>query len=660
MASSDTSVRWNAFSEASNCGEPYTRPPYMSKTGSISDTEPILGPFGTYFGRNLAQVRARLVPWTVPGSGGQRVLVHREALPAFRQVAENLAGQAAAGRVYRITSVSSFVARTLRGSHQLSRHALGTAIDINYSANPYREDGTLVTNMPTWFVEAWTAAGFCWGGDWLTAKDPMHFSWLGPAASGTRSLTPTSPATVKRPFDTATGVTATIFAPVMSRYTFTLADGSGNGAPDVIGSRPHPDGTVIDIATGNSAFGDCSISRWFLPSRAVAGADHLLWADFDADSGQDLIALETDGGEVIARVASRREGFEDVSLISTGLLPGFEAVTAADFDGDRRADLWTVDSQGTLRVHGGESWTELLHQQSLPHGAPLRIAAADRDGGDLPELFALYRAGQATTLEVLTLDQAWVTEQQLPLGFAPGSVMALGAIDYDGDGRADLEILDARGRLHAYLGNSPTGRPASSWFLNPDRECPEDPVRLVFEGTFFDDDASVHQANIETIAAAGITLGCNPPFGDMFCPRRDITRAQAAAFLARALHVSSDVDFFTDDDGHTLEESINAIAAAGITLGCNPPANDRFCPNQGVTRAQFAAFLARALELPPTRMDFFTDDDGLTLEGDINRLAAAGIAKGCDPPDNHSFCPSRINTRAEAASFLTRGLGIGN
>ena len=52
---------------------------------------------------------------------------------------------------------------------------------------------------------------------------------------------------------------------------------------------------------------------------------------------------------------------------------------------------------------------------------------------------------------------------------------------------------------------------------------------------------------------------------------------------------------FVDDDGSIFEEDIERLAAAGITRGCNPPINDRFCPNDPVTRAQMAAFLHRAL-----------------------------------------------------------------
>jgi hypothetical protein len=47
------------------------------------------------------------------------------------------------------------------------------------------------------------------------------------------------------------------------------------------------------------------------------------------------------------------------------------------------------------------------------------------------------------------------------------------------------------------------------------------------------------------------------------------------------------------------ESAIDRIAEAGVTRGCNPPANDNFCPNAPVTRAQMATFLTRALDLAP-------------------------------------------------------------
>jgi glucose/arabinose dehydrogenase len=175
-------------------------------------------------------------------------------------------------------------------------------------------------------------------------------------------------------------------------------------------------------------------------------------------------------------------------------------------------------------------------------------------------------------------------------------------------------------------------------------------------GTFTDDDGSVHEGGIEAIAAASITVGCNPPFNDEFCPDRDITRAEMATMISRALGLgATSNDYFIDDNGHVLEGGINRIAEAGITTGCDPDAR-KFCPNRTLTRAEAATFIARALKLPPSNIDHFVDDDGHVLEGGINRIADAGITQGCNPPANDRFCPNRELTRGQMATMLTRAL----
>jgi len=50
---------------------------------------------------------------------------------------------------------------------------------------------------------------------------------------------------------------------------------------------------------------------------------------------------------------------------------------------------------------------------------------------------------------------------------------------------------------------------------------------------------------------------------------------------------------FTDDDASIFEADIEWMAANGITSGCNPPANDNYCPDSAVTRGQMAAFMKR-------------------------------------------------------------------
>ena len=176
---------------------------------------------------------------------------------------------------------------------------------------------------------------------------------------------------------------------------------------------------------------------------------------------------------------------------------------------------------------------------------------------------------------------------------------------------------------------------------------------------FIDDDDSVFEPDINWMAEEGITRGCNPPVNDRYCPDSNVTRGQMAAFLVRALGLTERLDNpFTDDDDSIFEADIERLAAAGITRGCNPPANTRFCPDSNVTREQMAAFLVRALGYTDDGGgDLFIDDDDSIFEGDIDRLGTAGVTRGCNPPANTRFCPGSNVTRGQMAAFLHRALG---
>lgn len=51
---------------------------------------------------------------------------------------------------------------------------------------------------------------------------------------------------------------------------------------------------------------------------------------------------------------------------------------------------------------------------------------------------------------------------------------------------------------------------------------------------------------------------------------------------------------FTDvPNDHTFHNDIDWMVDNGITHGCNPPANDNYCPDDFVTRGQMAAFMRR-------------------------------------------------------------------
>lgn len=93
-------------------------------------------------------------------------------------------------------NTGAFVCRPARGSSGWSEHASGLAVDINPFHNPYVRDDLVLPELAsayanrTWqrpgmirrgdvVTEAFEDIGWSWGGDWVSAKDWMHFSSSG-------------------------------------------------------------------------------------------------------------------------------------------------------------------------------------------------------------------------------------------------------------------------------------------------------------------------------------------------------------------------------------------------------------------------------------------------------------------------------------------------
>jgi hypothetical protein len=172
---------------------------------------------------------------------------------------------------------------------------------------------------------------------------------------------------------------------------------------------------------------------------------------------------------------------------------------------------------------------------------------------------------------------------------------------------------------------------------------------------FNDTAGSVFKNAIDWLDEQGITQGCNPPANTLFCPNDFVTRGQMAIFLARAFNLPTPgADYFVDDTGKVYEGAANRLFEAGLTVGCSVSPR-RFCGDDNIQRDEMAAFLARALRLPPTTENPFSDDNGSTFENAINKIAAAEITVGCNTA-NTLFCPNQNVTRGQMAAFIRRSL----
>ena len=225
---------------------------------------------------------------------------------------------------------------------------------------------------------------------------------------------------------------------------------------------------------------------------------------------------------------------------------------------------------------------------------------------------------------------------------------AWNAIMFDGGGSTTM-VVDGH-RVNRLKNGTSTERVVANHFA-----VLVDPNKILFNGTFSDDDSSIHEADIEAIYRAGITKGCAAPPRPRprYCPDDLVSRYHMAIFLVRAFNLpQSSRNYFDDDNGHRFEQHANALARASITTGCGPR---KYCGDRAVTRGEMITFLGRAARWSKLSINYFDDDNGRFYEPWANAAADMGVTNGCGVK---RFCGERVITRAEVAAFLSRTLHL--
>ena len=192
---------------------------------------------------------------------------------------------------------------------------------------------------------------------------------------------------------------------------------------------------------------------------------------------------------------------------------------------------------------------------------------------------------------------------------------------------------------------------------------PPAPVQPACAGRFCDEDGSVHQSSIETIAEWRITVGCDASDPRLFCPSQSITRRQMAAFLYRA--VTHRWGTPPAPEGQELGDVgagawYRLFADWAVANGVMEAAEGMFHPGGVVTRADMARMLVAAFpHLNPASEaeGRFSDVEGADEETvrAMEGLFQAGVTRGCATGPLR-FCPNQPVTRAQMASFFVRAL----
>jgi len=170
----------------------------------------------------------------------------------------------------------------------------------------------------------------------------------------------------------------------------------------------------------------------------------------------------------------------------------------------------------------------------------------------------------------------------------------------------------------------------------------------------------VHIPGITCVAWWGVASGRT---ATTFDPAGPVTRGQLASFVARTLEASGLAlptgapDAFADDDDSVHQPRIDQLAALRVVQGRT---DGTFAPEAVVTRAEMATFLVRAHDVLaatplPAGPNRFADDDASVHAGNIDKIAAAGLAGGTSAT---TYAPTAPVQRGQMATFLARTIDL--
>lgn len=460
------------FTESAGCG-------VFGITGPLSPTLQIgayiYGPFADFFGRSYGQVSGSIVDWTEPS--GKLYRVHARIAPVLGEVSASILES---GEAYSVTSGAAWVWRNIGGKYAMSHHAVGSALDINPSSNPYSSTGVLITDLPPAYVDAWVSAGFCWGGAWMDQKDPMHFSWRGPASSAglVQRLAPYPPLTGAASFTVNAFDGLTEVPSDGLDLLHAMADRTGDGADDIYQLRNVEGSVGIIVSSSRNRFLSVGVVR----ETAASVVDHMTLADSDGDGKADLWTFSDDGGTVSADLYTDSSGFSELIESYETTIPWSDDIELgmALFDwADYRPDLFVLRrATNSVEVYSASSgFSDRILQSTVPFDlADHHLMLADRDVDGNPDLWVVS-TGSAASVRIVNYRPATGysgTPETLTSGMSIGESDDVLPGDWDGDGRVDVyRVRD--GRITVWLGGVPD-RPIDelgNWFT-PQGEIPFD------------------------------------------------------------------------------------------------------------------------------------------------------------------------------------------
>ncbi|WP_187388837.1 S-layer homology domain-containing protein, partial [Paenibacillus ihuae] len=169
-------------------------------------------------------------------------------------------------------------------------------------------------------------------------------------------------------------------------------------------------------------------------------------------------------------------------------------------------------------------------------------------------------------------------------------------------------------------------------------------------------DISTHWADltVETFVKLGIVQGYED---GGFHPDAGMTRAEFAAVIARVFELpgSGSRGTLSDISGHWAEAAISSLQEKGLVSGYQ---NGTFKPNAEISRAEIIAVIAKIVDMSGVDVPAaatFQDIGNTWNQDEIRQAAAAGIISGAGSGE---FLPAKQASRAEALTIVLHVLQL--
>ncbi|MGE7839342.1 NEAT domain-containing protein [Lysinibacillus sp. NPDC093712] len=377
-------------------------------------------------------------------------------------------------------------------------------------------------------------------------------------------------------------------------------------------------------------------------------------------------------GKEIAKWSNKVASLVPVAIAKTTTL-SFEADTLDNLVFEAVTTVKTISSNVTATT---TNTIEKNTRQSITYKME-----ADPNG-NMADFITNYLAPYFTKAELVTIDGKRYIEMTL-IGKAYG-FETLAYIDGNGK-QQNIEVIsstgekmdqvrvvrlplvqDSNGVTKIFIDSGSLGYGAYTLFFTfnvpaleeetNNSNIPDKPTTAI-KNPFTDIDNVFSKDEILALYASGITTGTT---ATTFSPNKNITRAQFAVMIARALNIqSAKATAFKDVKGQWYENEVQALAEVGIVTGVNATT---FNPNANITRQQAAAMILRMVEYKGYKVTVnenalsYKDADKVFdyAKQAVSELQALDIMTG----SNGYLNPQSNLTRAQMAKILKRSLEL--